>query len=381
MWAVLAGFGLGAALMYALDPQAGARRRALVRDKMVRSANKTGAAAGATARDLRNRTLGLAAEVRSRLGSREASDAVVAERVRAELGRVVSHPGSIHVSAQQGRVTLSGPILSQEVDPLLAVVAAVPGVTAVMSRLQARERAGDIPGLQGGVRREPRSELRQTHWSPTARLLAGVTGGALVALAGARRSALGAVGGLAGLGLLARGLTDLEFKRLFGIGAGRRAIDIAKTLTIAAPVEEVYAFWSDYRSFPRFMSNVRDVQDRGDGRSRWTVAGPAGIPIEWDAEITRQVPNELLAWKTVPGSPVEHAGVVRFQPNRDGSTRVHVRMSYNPPAGAVGHAVATLFGADPKSEMDADLVRMKTLIETGTPPHDAAQPSRGAGLR
>ncbi|MGH7266581.1 MAG: SRPBCC family protein, partial [Candidatus Rokuibacteriota bacterium] len=197
----------------------------------------------------------------------------------------------------------------------------------------------------------------------------------------ARRGAVSTVAGLAGLGLLLRGLTDLEWRRLLGVGAGRRAIDLVKTINVAAPVERVYEFWSDYTRFPEFMANVRDVRGRGDGRTHWVVAGPAGVPVEWDAVETRRVPNEVLAWKTEPGSAVEHAGIVRFQRNRDGGTRVHVRMSYNPPAGALGHGVAALFGADPRSQMDADLARMKTLIETGNPPRDAAQPARDISSR
>jgi len=140
----------------------------------------------------------------------------------------------------------------------------------------------------------------------------------------------------------------------------------------------VFEFWRRYENFPRCMSNVREVRDTGGGRSHWKVAGPAGVPVEWDAEITQIVPNKVLAWKTVPGSTVEHAGIVRFQQNDDGTTTVTVRMSYNPPAGAIGHTVATLFGADPKRELDADLTRTKTLIETGRPPGDAARPERGS---
>jgi len=64
---------------------------------------------------------------------------------------------------------------------------------------------------------------------------------------------------------------------------------------------------------------------------------------------------------------------VHFEPNGNGGTRITVRLAYLPPAGAFGHAVATIFGADPKSEMDGDLLRMKTMIETGRAPHDAAR--------
>jgi uncharacterized membrane protein len=99
-----------------------------------------------------------------------------------------------------------------------------------------------------------------------------------------------------------------------------------------------------------------------------------GMPVEWDAVITRDVPNELLAWKSVEGASVESAGMVRFHQNDDGlTTSVQVTLSYNPPAGAIGHAVAALFGSDPKTEMDADLMRMKSMIETGNQPHDMAE--------
>ena len=81
----------------------------------------------------------------------------------------------------------------------------------------------------------------------------------------------------------------------------------------------------------------------------------------------------MIAWKSVEGASVENAGIVRFDPNEDGSTRVEVKLSYNPPGGAVGHAVAALFGSDPETEMDEDLMRMKSFIETGVQPGDAAR--------
>jgi uncharacterized membrane protein len=114
------------------------------------------------------------------------------------------------------------------------------------------------------------------------------------------------------------------------------------------------------------------VKVREDGSSHWRVAGPAGQSVEWDAVTTQLIPNEVLAWKTTPGSTVEHAGFIRFE-RVNGGTRLDVKMSYNPPAGALGHTVAMLFGADPKTELDQDLLRMKTYLETGKTPHDAAQ--------
>jgi uncharacterized membrane protein len=176
---------------------------------------------------------------------------------------------------------------------------------------------------------------------------------------------------VSGLGLVARGATNLEMRRLLGLGAGRPAVNVRKSLNVQAPLEQVYEFWSDIERFPRFMANVREVRDLGEGRSRWTVAGPAGAPVEWEAVVTKRVANHQLAWKTVPGSTVEHAGHVRFLPNASGGTRIDVHLSYTPPAGALGHGVAWLFGSDPKTEMDADLARMKALLEAQETAHPA----------
>ena len=85
------------------------------------------------------------------------------------------------------------------------------------------------------------------------------------------------------------------------------------------------------------------------------------------------LPGELIEWRSISDSDVRHTGAVRFVQTSDGGTRLSVHLSYLPPAGAFGHAVATLFGADPKSEMDADLMRMKSMIESGNLPHDAAR--------
>jgi uncharacterized membrane protein len=102
--------------------------------------------------------------------------------------------------------------------------------------------------------------------------------------------------------------------------------------------------------------------------------GPGGVvELDWVAEVTSREENRLLAWKSLPGSTIANAGRVRFEPLEDGATRIHVEMRYKPPGGAVGHAVAKLFGSDPKHAMDEDLVRLKSLVEEGKTP--------GSGLR
>jgi uncharacterized membrane protein len=288
---------------------------------------------------------------------------------------VVSHPSAITVTASGGVVTLSGPVLAHEVDDLLSATRAVRGVKDVENRLEVHTEPGTVLGLQGGDEREgkhrPRFELLQRNWAPAARVAAGAAGSALVVYGARKRGVVGTALGLTGAALVARSSTNLGVRRLAGIG-GRRLMDMQKTITINAPVEQVFAFFSHLENYPEFMSHVREVRDLGDGRTHWVVDGPAGVPVEWDAETTQVVPNELIAWRSVEGSPVQHAGTVRFEPTAAGGTRVTVHMTYNPPAGAVGRGVAALLGANPKKQLDDDLARVKTSLETGVPPRDAA---------
>ena len=376
--ALLGGIGIGAALMYYLDPARGARRRGLLRDQLTHAARVASEAAGTTSRDFANRARGIAAEVRALGSTDEADDDVLVQRVRAVLGRTISHPSAIEVTADGGEVTLSGDILASEVDQIIKEVEKVRGVTQVNNALVTFETADGIPSLQGGVRKKgDEFELRQENWSPAARLLTSVAGGALAFYAARRHDRFGSALGLAGLALLTRGLSNRELTRVVGVRGGRNAIRIQKTVNIAAPVDKVFSNLTDWDKFPQWMSHVREVRVYGDKnsigtRTHWEVDGPAGSTVAWDAVVTRFIPNELVAWKSVEGEPVRQAGRIRFQPNEDGSTRVHVELQYNPPAGYIGHAIAALFKKDPKRQMDDDLARLKTLLETGRPARDAA---------
>lgn len=151
--AFVGGAGAGAAAMYLLDPDRGRRRRKLINDQLVRAWSRSDDLIGKTARDLRNRARGLLTEAQARLGGEEVSDEVLVARVRAKLGRVVAHPSAIEVTANQGRVTLRGPILAHEVNDLLAAVAAVRGVIGVDNQLEVHQQADEVPALQGGRRR------------------------------------------------------------------------------------------------------------------------------------------------------------------------------------------------------------------------------------
>jgi len=161
---------------------------------------------------------------------------------------------------------------------------------------------------------------------------------------------------------------------VLGLAAGHRGIDVHKTIQISAPRARVFEAWSDYENFPRFMSMVEQVRALDGTRSHWVVKGPLGTLLEWDSTLTDNVAPGLLAWRSDPGAAIEHAGIVHFD-DEGGGTRVTVRLSYHPPGGAVGHTVASLLGRDPRQAIDSDLARMKTFVERGDPPHDAAGPA------
>jgi osmotically-inducible protein OsmY len=147
--ALVGGVGLGAALMYLFDPDRGKRRRALIRDKFEAAGNKASDLTGKMSRDLRNRAYGLAAETKSLFKHEEVSDDVLLDRVRSKIGRQPVHVGAISVTANNGVVTLRGPVLANEVPKLLRAVKFVRGVKGVDNRLDVHEEAGDIPSLQG----------------------------------------------------------------------------------------------------------------------------------------------------------------------------------------------------------------------------------------
>ena len=168
-------FALGAAAMYLLDPDRGGRRRALVRDKAIWAARKTRDGAAAVGCDLQNRAIGAVSELRSGFANDTASDAVIDARVRAELGRVSSHPGSISTVSTNGCVTLSGPILGSEYNQVLRAIGAVRGVCDVTDNLDVYESADGVPALQGGSVRPGQTWLRGS-WAPTTQLAAAAAG-------------------------------------------------------------------------------------------------------------------------------------------------------------------------------------------------------------
>lgn len=143
-------------------------------------------------------------------------------------------------------------------------------------------------------------------------------------------------------------------------------LHLLRSLTIARPVEEIYTFWRDFRNLPRFMTQLESVEMLDERRSHWRAKGPAGIPVEWDAEMTADRPSELIAWQTVGQADVASSGVVRFKKAPgDRGTEVQVEMRYAPPGGMLGDKMASFFGKDPGQMLLEDLRTLKRVLETG----------------
>jgi hypothetical protein len=173
---ILAGAGVGAGMMYLFDPNSGRRRRSLVRDQLRHSCLATSKSADVLRRDAGNRLHGLIAEMRHSFNHDRPSDEVLVDRVRSRIGRVVSHPSAIVVGAKDGCVTLSGPVLANEVRSLVSNVRRVLGVQHVVNALDVHQERGNFSALQGGLERhyQPLDILQQS-WSPTTRAAVGAT--------------------------------------------------------------------------------------------------------------------------------------------------------------------------------------------------------------
>jgi uncharacterized membrane protein len=153
-------------------------------------------------------------------------------------------------------------------------------------------------------------------------------------------------------------------------------VPVRVDLIVNRTPQECYAFWRDFTNFPRFMRHVEEVRVIDDRRSHWTVTGPAGTHVQWDAEVVEDVPGERIGWHSGTDAQVRHAGVVRFERAPGGrGTIVRIRMTYHAPAGEIGALVANAFGVAPELQARHDLRRFKQVIETGEVPTTAGQPS------
>ncbi len=372
---LLKGIGLGAGAMYLFDPQFGRRRRAELLDQVDHTKHCTTDFLYKAQRDLSNRAAGVAAETTSLWDSSCPEDQVLTARVRAKLGRYCSHPHAVKVFCQEGKVTISGPILAGEVEGLLKAVRAVRGVRRVENELEAHQQAGNISSLQGG--QPPQGEqlnfLQQT-WNPTTRIFSQLLGLTLLAKGLAGRSSWAtSLSTAAGAGLLIRGTMNQSLGELTGTQSVQRPLRFQRTVSFNTPIEKVWDFVSDFSQVGSFLPSVKSVRALSPGHYRWEMRLAGDQVLELEEQITESVPQERLAWESAPGQSLWYQGVIHLQAEDESTTRVHVDIQYQSPGGKVGAAIASLFGVDPDSKFQDAMSRIKPYLEAGIEPHDRHQ--------
>jgi uncharacterized membrane protein len=366
---IVGGVAAGALLMYMLDPDRGSARRSNSTAALRTAGSRTGSALGNAWHGIGER-IGLAA----REAGNAASDLI--DDVSSGAGRMLDETGSRASHAYEsakpnGSASRALEDSYDRASRSASSMADEAGARADAAASRFSRMASQAAGrAMGALHLEDRNDVSALLRNPA------VVGGGLLGLFGLmRRSPMAAALGLAGLALATRsgggGLSSLFGGGRSGYSSGDPVI-LEKSIRIDASPNEVYDLWSNYENFPRFMSHVLEVRDLGRRRSHWVVQGPAGTQFEFDSMLTEQVKGRRLAWRSEPGAEIENSGSVRLEPYR-GGTLVTVRLSYTPPAGALGHGIASLLGSDPKRQMDDDLARMKHFIERGVIPHDAAR--------
>lgn len=255
-----------------------------------------------------------------------------------------------------------------------------------------------------------RDEARAwTNVDTVERALSVVAGGALAAYALRRKDVTGLALGLLSGVLVERGVTGHcpAYQALGVSSAGHgggiardedagpvqqhgaaAALDAQKATKVDRSVTiyghsraEIYAFWRQLENLPRIFKHLESVEVRDAQRSHWVARAPAGRTVSWDAEIVNEIPDTLLAWKSLPGASVPNAGSVHFDDAPGGrGVEVKVVLEYEPPAGRVGVTLARLLGEEPDLQVREDLRRYKALLETGELPVSEI-PGRGKRAR
>jgi uncharacterized membrane protein len=196
---------------------------------------------------------------------------------------------------------------------------------------------------------------------------------------------------IAGSGLMLHGITGRSYLyQLLGIrtaSAGQgKSVSVPyevgtranAAITINRPRPELFAFWREFTNLPMFMRHLKEVRLKDANQSHWVAGGPAGVGVEWDAEVIREVESELISWRSLPGSGLDVAGSVQFRDAPGGrGCEILVELQYNAPAGAVGALVAKLFRRDPATEIEEDLFRLKQQLEAGEIATIDGQPKGG----
>jgi uncharacterized membrane protein len=205
-----------------------------------------------------------------------------------------------------------------------------------------------------------------------------VVGGAALVLHGLSRRSLGGLGLAVGGGYLAyRGLTGHNpIRGVIDSVMPRQGVTFLSSITINKPVREVYAFWRRFENLPRFIQHMESVEPTGPGRYHWVVKPVEGMKLEWDIEVVEDRENQLIAWRSLPGSDIQERGWAEFKPAPGGrGTQLDVRIAYRPPGGAAGLFAAKLLNGITERWFQEYMRHSKQLMEAGEIATIEGQPS------
>jgi uncharacterized membrane protein len=243
--------------------------------------------------------------------------------------------------------------------------------------------------IPGEILARDRAESAATKNVGAAERIGSVVGGGALTAIGLARGGLGGLAmALVGGGLLHRGATGncMTYGAL-GINTARpadgkpvrmtagRGIRISQSITVLKSPDELYQFWRDFTNLARVMRHLQSVEVTSDERSHWRASAPFGKTVEWEAEIYTLRENEVIGWRSLAGSQVDTVGSVQFRkaPGERG-TEVTVTLKYDPPAGKLGAAIASIFGESAVHQVTEDLRRFKQIMEAGEAPTIEGQP-------
>lgn len=223
------------------------------------------------------------------------------------------------------------------------------------------------------------------------RWLSAAAGGGLLIYGLGRLDLKGLLMGLAGGRLLWRGITGrsylykaLDISTVEESPSTRKSLPgkgvrVCKSITIERPAQDLYRFWRDAEKAPLYMLNLESVTATNDTHSHWVARTPGGKTIEWDAEITQDQPDHLIAWRISGKSPLGSQGQVRFDPtgNQRG-TIVTTAIDFPTFGGSIGSSLGKMLAYAPEQIAHENLRRFKELMEAGEIATIKGQP-RGQG--
>lgn len=204
------------------------------------------------------------------------------------------------------------------------------------------------------------------------RVAAGVAGGVFLGL-WRPRDKRSVVWGAAGVLLAGFAVRRAIEQALIAAGLDRKCVSARLTLDVARPVHDVFTFFRDFENFPLIIGELHSITDFQDGRSHWEVTDGRGGVVAFDTVVSKYLPNSVIAWQSVPGSPVKSSGIIRFSPREEGHTHLEIALEYRPLQASMADAIRALLKSRSAPQIEAQLARAAVVVENTPTPSDTEE--------